>query len=85
VHPSVACERIEDAVHALVAARGGGHVRIEGPVTVDVDLAFAVQADAASVPPPVTRTGERSVRVVAPTMVEAYRWIRTIVALAAHG
>ncbi|WP_291039840.1 M55 family metallopeptidase [Herbiconiux sp.] len=84
VHPSVACERIEDAVHALVTARGGGHVRIEGPVTVDVDLAFAVQADAASVPPPVTRTGERSVRVVAPTMAEAYRWIRTIVALAAH-
>ena len=84
VHPSVACDLIEEAAQSAIEQWDGGIIHIAGPVVVDIDLAYQGQAANAALPPPVSRTSSSSVRVDAPDMIEAYRWIRAIVALAAQ-
>lgn len=82
LHPSVACERIEAAARTAAHQGAGGVVTIPGPITVEVDLANPGQADQAAVPPPLTRLGPVTVAVDVDDIVQAYRWVRTVIALA---
>lgn len=84
LHPTVACRLIEVAAHAAVQQWEGGLVDVQGPVDVAVDLSTPGQADRAALPPPVARASATTVQVHADSMVTAYRWVRTITALAAH-
>ena len=82
LHPSVACEQIEAAARAATQRGAGGVVMLPGPITLEVDLTRPGQADQAEVPPPLQRLGPVTVGVTANDVVQAYRWVRTIVALA---
>lgn len=84
MHPTRACDLIQEAVTAAVTRWEGGYVRFEGSVDAEIDLATPVQADRAALPPPVTRVGPCTVAVTSTDIVDAYRWIRTVSTLASH-
>lgn len=84
LHPAVACQRIEEAAGAAVRRWDGGLVRFPGPIDLQINLATPGQADRASIVPLLARLTPTTVQVQAEDAVTAYRWVRTIIALAAQ-
>ena len=74
LHPSVACERIRDGACRALERRGEFEpLKVETPVTVELDVYFSPQADIMTMIPGVERIGDRTIRYSAPDALEAYR------------
>ncbi|HEX3722025.1 MAG TPA: M55 family metallopeptidase [Nitrolancea sp.] len=74
LHPEVARERIKAAAREAIEQLDGRKPLIVGtPLTVDIDFYHSIEADWSSMMPGVERTGNRSVRYVAPDALRAYR------------
>jgi D-amino peptidase len=74
LHPEVARERIRAAAKQSIEQLGGRQpLTLTTPITVDMDFYHSIEADASSLIPTVERTGNRSVRFVAPDALDAYR------------
>ncbi len=82
LHPSIARERIESAARAALEEGANNVLDISGPVALEVELASPGQADQAALPPSLKRVGPATVATETDDVVQAYRWVRTIVALA---
>jgi len=74
LHPELARERIKNAARQAIEQLDGRQpLTLETPLTVDIDFYHSIEADASSMMPTVERTGNRSVRYVAPDALQAYR------------
>lgn len=83
VHPEVAREMIYDGVVRGLARRGEIEpLRLDGPVTVDVEVASTGGVDQLLFVPGTERTGARTIRYVAPDAPSAYRFTRLVRLLA---
>lgn len=83
LHPEVARERIAAGVKAGLARRGSiAPVRIQAPITLEVELSMASYADRVLFVPGMERVDGATVRYRAPDAVAAYRMSRLISFLA---
>jgi D-amino peptidase len=74
LHPEVARERIKAAARSAIEQLSERKpLQLETPLTVDIDFYHSIEADASSMMPTVERTGNRSIRYVAPDALQAYR------------
>jgi D-amino peptidase len=74
LHPELARERIKAAAGSAIEQLGERKpLQLETPLTVDIDFYHSIEADASSMMPTVERTGNRSIRYVAPDALQAYR------------
>jgi D-amino peptidase len=76
LHPSAAGELIRAAAERAVGRAAAGELRplvVDGPTTIEVDYAKAVQADFAAIVPGAERVGDRGVRHDGEDPVGAYR------------
>jgi D-amino peptidase len=79
LHPQVACERIEAAVPAALAAREQiSPLHVDGPVVLDVDLIRPVMIEPLMLLPGLERNGGRGLRYRAPDLPAAYRLVELI-------
>ncbi|WP_324904227.1 M55 family metallopeptidase [Baekduia sp.] len=82
MHPDEACERIEAAVPAALAAASEVRPpRFEGPVDLELDLVHPAMAEALLRVPGVERRGGRGVRFDAPDFTTAYRLVELVAML----
>jgi D-amino peptidase len=83
LHPEEAREKIASGVRAALARRNQIQpVRLSKPITLEVELARAAQADACMLVPGMKRVSGRVVSYTAPDMAVAYKVSRLIAALA---
>lgn len=74
LHPELARERIKTAAKQAIEQLGSRQpLTLSTPITVEIDFYHSIEADAVSLMPTVERTGNRSVRFVAPDALEAFR------------
>lgn len=76
LHPEAARELVRDGAARAVRRAAAGDLeplRIETPVTLDVEFRHGGEADHAALVPGAERFGDRGVRVVSPDVVTAYR------------
>jgi D-amino peptidase len=74
LHPSKARELIRaGAQQALERRREFRPLTFDGPITVDIETYFSPQADKIALMPTVERTGDRTLRFVAPDALSAYK------------
>lgn len=85
VHPMRAVAAIESGAEGAVREWEGQTLSLPSPLVLDVDLVFSAHADRAELPPPVVRVDAGTVRVECASVVDAYRWVRTLVILATAG
>jgi D-amino peptidase len=77
--PSAAAQAIRDGVRAAFARRAEWKpFTLAAPITVELELPQAGQADLAALVPLAERVGPRTVRYVAPDPLTAYRAFRTM-------
>ncbi len=83
MHPEEAREKIAAGIRAGMARREKIRpVRLDHPVTLEVELASSRQADSAMMVPGMKRISDRVVSYEAPDMAAAYRVMRLITRLA---
>jgi len=83
LHPEEARARIAAGVKAALGRRASIRpVRLQTPITLEIELAQMSWADAAANVPGMTRVNGVTVRYVAPDAITAYRVSRVIMALA---
>ncbi len=74
LHPSVAAHRIREAAREAIERLSEFEpMKVETPVTIDMDLYHSPQADITALIPGVERIGDRTVKFSAPDALEAYR------------
>jgi D-amino peptidase len=82
LHPDVACERIEAAVPAALAARDRvDPLRFEGEVALEIDLLRPIMVEQLLLIPGVERNGDRGIRYRAPDYPAAYGMIELVAAV----
>jgi D-amino peptidase len=85
LHPSVACDRVRAGAERAVTRADSGELealRVERPVTIEVEYRNGIQADYAAIVPGAERFGDRGVRFQAADPVSAYRGFLSGVRLA---
>lgn len=83
MHPETACKAIREATSAVVNRAGDlSPLTVEGPFHLEVDLTDLRRAELCGMPPGVERDG-RTVRCTAESYLDAFRWLRSFVYLAA--
>ena len=82
-HPEAACDLIRrEAVSAVEDAQGLTPTTEDGPFHLEVDLTTLRRAEVCAMPPGVERDGI-AVRVTTENYLDAFRWLRTFLHLAA--
>ena len=86
-HPSKVCAALHDASRRAVDAWSGERISIpgseRGQIRVEVEFGHPIHADRAELPPPASRQDPTTVTVISGSIAEAYRWVRTLIVLAA--
>jgi D-amino peptidase len=83
MHPEAACEAIREATSSVVTrANDLTPFTADGPFHLEVDLTDLRRAELCAMPPGVEREG-RTVRCTADGYLDAFRWLRSFVYLAA--
>ncbi|HUY99582.1 MAG TPA: M55 family metallopeptidase [Thermomicrobiaceae bacterium] len=74
LHPTEARARIRDAAQRAIERLGESRpLRLETPITVEMDFYYSPQADVAALIPTLERVGDRTVRFQAGDAAEAYK------------
>jgi len=76
-------ERLRTAGSAAAAATGAAPLKLQTPITLEVDTLATSHADVMEWVPRFTRSGARGVRFVGEDMLETYRALMTIIYLGA--
>lgn len=86
-HPSKVCAALHEASKRAVDAWSGERISTpgseRGEVHLEVEFGHPIHADRAELPPPVSRLDPTTVTVTSGSVAEAYRWLRTLIVLAA--